>query len=109
LPGEICGPALQPFPGDPQRVEAQFDRARVTFAVGFEPVGLSVVAIAVEFDDQPVILVEGVYLVAVPERLELWDREIEGDQKRFELVLEDAAARRLLGVLDLGGARTELV
>ena len=67
------------------------------------------VAVAVELDDQPVIWVERVDLEPFPARLELRDREIEGDQERLELVLKDAAARRFLGVVDVGGARTESV
>jgi hypothetical protein len=42
LPGERRGRALQAFPGDPQRLELELDRERVTFAVSFEAVGLRV-------------------------------------------------------------------
>jgi hypothetical protein len=76
LSGQRPGPALEAFPGDPQRVEVQLDRERVAFAVGLEAVRLGVVEVAVEFDDQPVVVVERVDLIAVPRRLELRDREI---------------------------------
>jgi hypothetical protein len=47
LPGERRRLALESLPGDAQRVELEFDRERVTLAVGFEAIGFGVVAVAI--------------------------------------------------------------
>ena len=99
----------QPPPGDPQRRVRKRDRELVTLAVGLEPVRQRVVAVAVKLDDQRVVRVVGVDLVSVPVGLERRDREATELQERFEGVLEDAAARGLLGIEHLGGARAQRV
>ena len=104
----LGGVVLEAVVGDAERGEPRIEEVGVAVAVVFEGGGGGVELAAVEFDDELVVAVDGVDLVAGDDLVELGEWEAVALEEADEAVFEVGAGGALLGRELCGAAARDI-